>query len=489
MYPIDLIYDIHRQPDNYAELLRPWQESLDQVWAEDIFQRQLQRWQDFRKWQNDNRDRKDEDDSFPAYVEREKSMVQRYFLRRSRAKRLAEIEADPSCLQSDWEDEQWERERQRRCCREHGCREFRDYVDAVKRRLASHDFTQSFDLDEDPKKQDRLTTWIEYLNYEYWWLDKYTSDIERLEPDHEKLWQELAERKILKSHETKEFVRTDASGMEREREKDQAMKAFQRAESEAKRVYVLTQEDPKRLRIPKTKRISMMKDVTEKLLAAKRRWEQARNQSFLIVQFVRATFGYAGAKRQAARQRILVQWVLDQVPLVEAEMKPAKSNGVKPGVRIGTKRQLTTDEATLERQASKRVKCNLRETTPVNARASSRTICMQPGSRKVMSQAAQDSPSGRCTSGDIQQENDAEAVPRGLRRSARIAARQDALVKAIKPKAPEHMSRSKTEAIAAKSPRQTPLVGHARARLSKTHSRRKNQDGLAKPGRRSERPR
>ncbi|KAF0319010.1 hypothetical protein GQ607_013819, partial [Colletotrichum asianum] len=331
LYPIDLIYDIHRQPDNYAELLRPWQESLDQVWAEDIFQRQLQRWQDFRKWQNDNRDRKDEDDSFPAYVEREKSMVQRYFLRRSRAKRLAEIEADPSCLQSDWEDEQWERERQRRCCREHGCREFRDYVDAVKRRLASHDFTQSFDLDEDPKKQDRLTTWIEYLNYEYWWLDKHTSDIERLEPDHEKLWQELAERKILKSHETKEFVRTDASGMEREREKDQAMKAFQRAESEAKRVYVLTQEDPKRLRIPKTKRISMMKDVTEKLLAAKRRWEQARNQSFLIVQFVRATFGYAGAKRQAARQRILVQWVLDQVPLVEAEMKPAKSNGVKPG--------------------------------------------------------------------------------------------------------------------------------------------------------------
>ncbi|KAJ5009401.1 hypothetical protein K4K57_008860 [Colletotrichum sp. SAR 10_99] len=306
LYPIDLVQDIHRQPDNYAELLRPWQDSLDQVWAEDIFQRQLQRWQDFRKWQNDNRDRKDEDDSFPAYVKREKSMIQRYCLRRSRAKRLAEIEADPSCLQSDWEDEQWERERQRRLCREHGCREFRDYVDAVKRRLASHDFTQSFDLHEDPKKQDRLTTWIEYLNYEYWWLDKHTSDIERLEPDHEKLWQELAERNILKSHETKEFVRTDASGMEREREKDQAMKAFQRAESEAKRVYMLTQEDPKRLRIPKTKRISMMKDATERLLAAKRRWEQARNQSFLIVQFVRATFGYAGAKRQAARQRILV---------------------------------------------------------------------------------------------------------------------------------------------------------------------------------------
>lgn len=52
-----------------------------------------------------------------------------------------------------------------------------------------------------------MTTWIEYLNYEHWWLDKYTSDIERLEPDHDKAWQELVDLKILRPHETKEFLR------------------------------------------------------------------------------------------------------------------------------------------------------------------------------------------------------------------------------------------------------------------------------------------
>lgn len=198
--------------------------------------------------------------------------------------------------------------------------------------------------------------------------------MERLEPEHDKLWQELVEKKILKPHEMKEFVRTLESGMERERNKDQAMKAVQMAESEAKRIYSLTQEDPNRLHIPKTKRISMLKDGTEKLLAAKRRLEQARTSSFLIGQFVRATFGYGGAKREAARQSIRVQWVLDQVPLIEAEMTTSKSNRVKPGARKGTKRQLTIDDETLKRQASKRVRRNVRERGLVNAMASPAAI-------------------------------------------------------------------------------------------------------------------
>ncbi|KAK2743007.1 hypothetical protein CKAH01_18422 [Colletotrichum kahawae] len=484
LYPIELIQDVQRQPDNYAEMLRPWQEFLNQARAEDIFQRQLQRWQDFRKWQNDNRDREDEDDSFPAYVEREKSMIQRYCLRRSRAKRLAEIEADPSCLKSGWDMQQSLRERQRRLCREHGCRGFRSYVNAVKRRLAAHDFTQPFDLDEDPKKQDRLTTWIEYLNYEYWWLDEHTRDIERLEPEHDKLWQELVEKRILRPHETKEFVRTMASPMERQSEEDQAEKVVRGTESEAKRIFTLTQKHSKRTRIPQAKRISMLKVCTERLLAAKRRFEQVRSRNNQIGDFIRATFDYDEAQREAARQRILVQWVLNQVALIEAETKPSKSNRVKPGARKGTKRQRTIDDVTPETQASKRVKFDLLETTPVNTMASSGATDMQPGSG-TLCQAAQDAQSDSFIARGFQQGNN--AMQRGVRRSARIAARQDALVKALNPKAPEHMSRSKTEAIVAQSSRQIPTVGHAEARLSKTQSRRKNQDSVAKPGRRSQR--
>ncbi|KAJ4311317.1 hypothetical protein N0V84_010522 [Fusarium piperis] len=410
LYPVDLIQDMFRDPDNYTETLRPWQVNISPVSPSGIFQKQLRRWRDFRKWQNDHRGREDDDGGFSAYVELQKYTIQqdciglvewqKYILpRESRkqaaaekkeaaAKRLAEIEADPSCLKSKWEDIQWARERQRRHCRERGCRGFRDYAEAVKRRLARHSFTQPFELDEDPKKQDKLTTWIEYLNYEYWWLDKHTSDIERLEPGHDKLWQELVDKKILRPHETKEFVRTAASGMECEVEKDQAMKAVQRAEFEAKRIYTLTQEDPKRLHIPKAKRISMLKHGTEKLLAAKRRLEQARSHSFLITQFVRATFDYAGARRDAARHRVLVQWVLDQVPLVEAEMNPSKANRrLGSSGRRTTKRRLTTDEESSEGHAPKRVKFDLEE-----PRVPSKAIKTQPEPRIVMDQEAAQEP-------------------------------------------------------------------------------------------------
>ncbi|RMD43977.1 hypothetical protein DV735_g1088, partial [Chaetothyriales sp. CBS 134920] len=379
LYPVNLIQDIFQDPDNYAELLWPWQVNISPVSPLGIFQKQLQRWQDFRKWQNDNRGLEDNDGGFPVYVEWKKRIIQQHSRPKSAAKRLAEIEADPSCLKSGWEYRQWERERQRRHCRERGCQGFCDYAEAVKRRLARHGFTQPFELDEDPKKQDKLTTWIEYLNYEYWWLDKYTSDIERLEPEHDKLWQELVDKKILRPHENREFVRTTASGAECVAEKDQAMKAVQRAESEAKRIYVLTQEDPNRLRIPRAKRISMLKHGTEKLLAAKRRLEQAQSRSLLIVQFVRATFGYSGAKRDAARHRVLVQWVLDQVPLIEAEMSPPKANRrLGSGGRRATKRRLTTDEAPSERQNPKRVRIDLGEPMLASARVRKRLEVHNP---------------------------------------------------------------------------------------------------------------
>ncbi|KAF2176858.1 hypothetical protein K469DRAFT_698118 [Zopfia rhizophila CBS 207.26] len=42
------------------------------------------------------------------------------------------------------------------------------YVEAVKKRLTKHGFTRIFQPEEDPGLQDKLTTWIEYLGYEYW---------------------------------------------------------------------------------------------------------------------------------------------------------------------------------------------------------------------------------------------------------------------------------------------------------------------------------
>ncbi len=46
------------------------------------------------------------------------------------------------------------------------------YVELVKRSLAKHGFTRPFEPSEDLEHQDKLTSWIEFLDYEYWLYDK-----------------------------------------------------------------------------------------------------------------------------------------------------------------------------------------------------------------------------------------------------------------------------------------------------------------------------
>ncbi|KAH8656454.1 hypothetical protein BGZ61DRAFT_466529 [Ilyonectria robusta] len=459
LYPIDVIQDVYRNPNNYAEILRPWQESLTQIRPGGIFQRQLQRWQDFRKWQNDNRGREDDDGGFPAYVEQQKHWIKRDCLKETRARRLAEIEADPSCLKPEWDQMQLLRRRQRRLYRERDCDGFHDYAAAVKRRLTRHDFTQPFELEEDPKKQDRLATWIEYLNYEYWWLDKYIGDIERLEPKHDKAWQELVDAKIPRPHETKEFVRTAASGMECQTEEDQAMKAVQMAESEAKRIYVLTQEDPKRLRIPKAKRISMLKVGAEKLLAAKRRFGQIRKRNDRITEFVRATFDYADARRNAARHRVLVQWVLEQVPLIEAEMAQSDASKTMPPAASRTKRKLTNDAEPVGRRNPKKQKLDDQELDPSSrAEAPPKAEGTQPAPR------------------------DAGAIPEGPRRSARIAALQGAVKPASERDTSQPRPPSWPTAKVAQPPRSHLSAGSTKALTgTKRELQSVGRRGVAKP--------
>jgi hypothetical protein len=69
---------------------------------------------------------------------------------------------------------------------------------------------------------------IEYLNFEYWWLDRFTKTIGRLKPDHDKAWQELVDLKVLRPRETQASIRDLASAMQAQAELDQARKLFRR---------------------------------------------------------------------------------------------------------------------------------------------------------------------------------------------------------------------------------------------------------------------
>ncbi|KAF6787860.1 hypothetical protein CMUS01_16434 [Colletotrichum musicola] len=75
LYAIDLLQEVLDNPEAFIDMLRPWLNSSTGDRPESVFQRQLSRWHDFGKWQNDNRGRQNDDDSFLAFVEQEKDFV------------------------------------------------------------------------------------------------------------------------------------------------------------------------------------------------------------------------------------------------------------------------------------------------------------------------------------------------------------------------------------------------------------------------------
>ncbi|KAI0193988.1 hypothetical protein EV127DRAFT_405609 [Xylaria flabelliformis] len=376
LYPINLLNDIFQNPEEHYELLRPWRLGWwkDFPWRHaslmddprQIFQRQLKRWQDFRRWQTDNRDLDNDEVEYMKLVERHKQRFNIYDKNTGESNRpwdkimSDQMENDPSYFKFYWEYYQGPRDLQRRRCREsRGDKGFTVYVEAVIGRLARHGFTRSFQLKEDPKQQDKLTEWIEYLNFEYWWVDWYTASIERLKPARDKAWQELVDSKVLKPGETVDFMQTDACEMQLLRELNQAEEAWKRAVSKGEQVYESTQLDPNRLSIPKGERCRRLQAATREVLAARASQDFIKKRRDLIFAFCNDTRDYMKSEKDASRHSILVQWVLDQVPLVEAELAQSEATKVKPNeTKMGTKRRLDPNDDDLGGRSLKQQKLN-----------------------------------------------------------------------------------------------------------------------------------
>ncbi|KAL8354435.1 hypothetical protein RB601_004027 [Gaeumannomyces tritici] len=441
LYPIELLDDISASfprgpirgpmgdlyygtgnPDKYQELLRPW---LDDIatggyfswwsggtrihypWG--VFQRQWKRWTMFRSWQRDNRDLKDDGGGFPEYLEAEKRRIKREYSERVAADELAELEANPLQLKQYWEGEQRRRKWQRHYCYESGVKEFSDYVDAVKRRLARHGFTRPFELSQDPKQQGKLETWIEYLCFEYWWLDLFTRAIERRQQKRD------------------------------ENEEDMAREALERSQQNAKRIYIETQLDQRRLSIPKPERIRRLQQGNREMLAAESRLEGLKRRSALIKEFKPLSKCLKAAKRDVARHRILLPWILDQIPLIEAELSRGEAAGGLDGTRASKtiKRRLDDsdgDDSPRQTSTEKRRRLSprpsngtvvldseIQQKEPVPSIVGGIEETLPPEEQQCSRTRAPPAGHSRRTRAAR------EAASRGLRRSPRIAARLTSL--------------------------------------------------------------
>ncbi|KAF7505084.1 hypothetical protein GJ744_001303 [Endocarpon pusillum] len=435
LYPIELLDKVSRDPERYDDLLRPWKAptgTTNKCWDDrdtwspwEVFQRQWWRWREFRDWQRDNRGQEDEG-GYSEYVEQRKLFTKREFTKNGCARELAKIKADPLYLMSGWNSMRTQRELQQYYCVELHGGDFSDYVNAVRRRLARHGFTRPFQLQENLSHQDKLSTWIEYLNFEYWWLDRYTRSTERLKLEHDKAWQQLVDRGAVRPGETEEYFRTFTSAMKRQAEEDQALEAVQRATATGKQDYYLTQLSPGRQSIPKPERIRLLREATHKVLTAKAKRESITKRNDLISDFLLGTYDFKMAKEDVANLETLLPWVLQQIPLIEAEVSQLRPYEDKSR---GRKRRPDFDSDISLKRTSKTPKLAHQETCSLPSKP---TATQLRGNKPndLVSFAIDDESSliTRAVASPTRPSRKPLAVcqakPQQLRRSARIAARQ-----------------------------------------------------------------
>ena len=315
-HPVSLGRDVLEDPGEYREILSYWQ--LDNHDAEGrvwkVFGSQMGNWQHFRRWQRKNR----EGGRFPKYVE------------------------------------------------------------GVKGGLVEHGFTRSFQLEEDPERQDKLTTWIEYLDFEYWWYDKDMRFVKRLKPRYDEAWKKLVDSGVLRPSETEEFICNIDSAFQRASEEDQAEKAVESAKS-----AVMSAEkaitDLGRSSLSQREPRQRLAAAHSRLDAALMSLESIRRRNDLISEFHKKTKphvvkgklkeSYRSAKHGAECRSILLRWMLQQLPLIELELNQAKVAENGSNIQGGGKRRPKRnrpDESSEER-VIKRQRQDI-EATPVSDR-------------------------------------------------------------------------------------------------------------------------
>lgn len=305
-HPISLGRGVAQDPGGYQEILSVWQhESRDHGgWM--VFEAQMHEWRAFREYQRHHR----EGGRFPRYVE------------------------------------------------------------LVKRSLAKHEFTLPFEPSEDLERQDRLTTWIEFLDYEHWVYEKDMRFVKRRQPQYNEAWKELVDSHILRHFETEAFICSIDSAFYHEAEQHQAKKAVESARSKLTSAQKSTTDlrPSSHLEREQQQHQQGVREAESTLDAAVGSLALMERRSSLILKFLDKLRqhelnnpppprSYLTVKEDAENRSLLCKWILQQIPVIEAESKPVNraGKGSTEHVRLQTSsKRAHADESEGERSAERR---------------------------------------------------------------------------------------------------------------------------------------
>lgn len=163
---------------------------------------------------------------------------------------------------------------------------------------------------------------------------------------------------MLRPHETEKSLRTFWSLGQSTADREHAKKAVERATSKVKQIYMLTQSDSRRMSIPQQIRIRLLQAVKHEYLAAKTMLASVNRRADLVIEFIRETKLYNSLIQDASRQRLLLPWVWNQVPLLEVELIQSKAKVFSSSGIKSTKRKLDVCDDSLEKRNFKKQKSN-----------------------------------------------------------------------------------------------------------------------------------
>ncbi|KAI1421200.1 hypothetical protein F5Y12DRAFT_787643 [Xylaria sp. FL1777] len=454
LYPIDLIDDVAEDPGAHSDMLRPWLHCPNAdppQW--DVFSEQICHWLEFRDWQAQARGL-----GFPKY----------------------------RCLAYD--TFHW-----------HFRRGSPTYTEAVKNLLAQYDFARPFQFHDDPKQQDTLTTWIEYLGFACAQHYQYARYVKNRQPKYDKAWKTLVDAKVLRPLETEEYICDLDSAFHRQNEREQAQRAVKSAEA----VFTSAQnakDNPRESRRGKLTASINSHAAQSRLDAAKELLASIARRNDLITEFNVSVRNYLNGKDDETRHSAILQWILEQVPVVEAEMNESGMTETSPTHISGMKRRRDQDNVDTQNQISQKRRWNFHKPNSPpdrNARSGSQggihkrsyddTTDDKPPSKRFRN-GGQDLASRNNTPGGVKTKSAGEPQGSGTSEIGRPDGDKQAVTKAKgypSPKAPKpsndfQLQRKSTQDAPQPSATSPPLRRSARIAARQQVSKTINSSGVAK---------
>lgn len=193
---------------------------------------------------------------------------------------------------------------------------FKEYVERLTRRLSKYGFTRPFQLESNLDRQDKLTTWIEYLGYEYRSYDYAASFVKRYQRRHDKGWKKLVDSNLLRPEETYDVICDINTAFQHASERERAEKAVElamTAVSSTERTIATSNSSATKLR----QRLSAEQAT---LNAARESLELIEARDDAIVEFLYPIREWRRQKDEAHRYSALLRWIVRQIPTIELEL-------------------------------------------------------------------------------------------------------------------------------------------------------------------------